>query len=80
MRKQLVPLLLGAILTPSLSSADAVEQLLAASDIKGGLVVHLGCGDAVETAVLRLGSVYLVQGLDVDAANVQAARKRLLAS
>ncbi|MEE8450577.1 MAG: PQQ-binding-like beta-propeller repeat protein [Thermoguttaceae bacterium] len=81
MRKQLISaLLLGVILAPAMCNADAVEQLLDASGVQGGLVVHLGCGDGEETAPLRVNEAYLVQGLDVDAANVQAARKNLLAS
>jgi len=45
------------------------------SGIKGGLIVHLGCGDAKLTAALRAGDSFVVQGLDADAGNVEAARK-----
>jgi len=47
--------------------------------IQGGVVVHLGCGDGTVTAQLAAGPQYVVLGLDTDAANVAAARKRLLA-
>ena len=50
-------------------------QILAASGVKGGLVVHLGCGDGKLTAALRANESYLVQGLDADAGKVAAARE-----
>jgi outer membrane protein assembly factor BamB len=53
------------------------KQILAAAGVQGGLVVHLGCGDGKLTAALRAGEGYLVQGLDVDANNVETARKNL---
>ncbi len=33
--------------------------LLRSSGVKGGLIVHLGCGDGRGTAGLRLGKCYL---------------------
>jgi len=53
----------------------ALVAPLIASDIKGGLVVHVGCGDGKLTAALRANDAFLVHGLDADAANVAAARK-----
>lgn len=44
------------------------------SGIKGGVVVHLNCGNGRLTAALRAGESYLVQGLDADAKNVRDAR------
>jgi len=67
----------------------AAKQILAASGVRGGLVVHLGCGDGRLTAALAVRGVssrrdpagrgrpahnaYLVHGLDTDPANVQKA-------
>src|SRR6185437_717324 len=34
--------------------------------IKGGVIVHLGCGDGKLTAALRVNDSYIVQGLDAD--------------
>ena len=53
------------------------EQILKACDIKGGLVVHVGCGDGRLTAALHAGDAFLVQGLDSSESNVQAARQYL---
>jgi ribosomal protein L11 methylase PrmA len=57
------------------ASAAAARQILAATGVHGGLVVHLGCGDGQLTAALRANDAYLVQGLDADQAAVQAARR-----
>jgi outer membrane protein assembly factor BamB len=60
--------------TPSPPQAWA-RQVLDATGVRGGLVVHLGCGDGQRTAALRAGDAYLVQGLDADESNVRAARE-----
>lgn len=57
------------------SQQQSASQILADSGVKGGLVVHLGCGDGKLTAALRAGDNYTVQGLDPDAKNVETARK-----
>jgi outer membrane protein assembly factor BamB len=67
----LVARLFGAGVDEQKSAAD----ILAATGVKGGLIVHLGCGDGRLTAALRANDSYLVHGLDTDAKNVQAARK-----
>jgi outer membrane protein assembly factor BamB len=65
---------------PASSDREGLAQrLLAAAGVKGGLVVHLGCGDGRLTAALRRSERYLVHGLDSDAAKVEGARKHLLA-
>lgn len=53
------------------------REILSATGVKGGLVVHLGCGDGALTAALRSSDSYLVQGLDADRTNVARARKHL---
>ncbi len=55
--------------------AETAKELVDASGVTGGLVVHVGCGDAKLTAGLRAGSSYLVHGLDTDAARVAKARE-----
>jgi len=57
-------------------SADAVlaRDILDASGVEGGLIVHLGCGDGKLTAALRAGDAYLVHGLDDEQSNVERAR------
>jgi len=70
--------------------AGEAEEILDATGIKGGLIVHVGCGDGKLTAALAVGGVstrrdaagrgrpahssFLVHGLDADAANVEKAR------
>jgi SAM-dependent methyltransferase len=57
--------------------AEEAQQILSATGVKGGLVVHLGCGDGRLTAALRANDSYLVHGLDADAANVEKARTHI---
>jgi len=57
--------------------ADQAADILSATGVAGGLVVHVGCGDGKLTAALRAGESYLVHGLDADAANVAAAREHI---
>ena len=68
-----------AVVTAAVSDSErqSASQILAATGIKGGLIVHLGCGDGKLTAALRAGDNYTVQGLDPDAKNVETARKHI---
>jgi len=50
------------------------KQILEITGVKGGLIVHIGCGDGKLTAALSVGESYLVHGLDSDAQAVEAAR------
>ena len=61
------------------AGADAHEaaRILAAGGVRGGLVVHLGCGDGRLTAALRGSGSTVVQGLDADAAKVAEAREHI---
>jgi len=51
------------------------RQILETTSVKGGLIVHIGCGNGRLTAALRVGESYLVHGLDTDAENVCKARR-----
>ncbi len=51
------------------------KRIFDTSGVKGGLVVHIGCGDGKLTAALRPNDSYLVHGLDKSAKNVAKARK-----
>jgi outer membrane protein assembly factor BamB len=53
------------------------KQILDDTDFKGGLIVHIGCGDGKLTAALHRRSNSLVHGLDGDPNEVSAARKYL---
>ncbi len=57
----------------SLSASDTADTVRN-SGIRGGIVVHLGCGDGRQTASMLLNSSYLVHGLDTDADNVAKAK------
>ncbi|MHC4741040.1 MAG: outer membrane protein assembly factor BamB family protein [Planctomycetota bacterium] len=59
---------------PEEASTDLAGRILKESGVKGGLVVHLGCGDGKLTAALGASDRYLVHGLDVNAKNVEKAR------
>ena len=55
------------------------KQILDATGIQGGLVVHLGCGESKLTVALHASDRYRVHGLDRDAANVRKAREYVTA-
>ncbi|MFQ6132416.1 MAG: PQQ-binding-like beta-propeller repeat protein, partial [Armatimonadota bacterium] len=68
----------SATAAPADSAARArAREILNATGVKGGLVVHLGCGEGRLTAALRANHSYLVHGLDANARNVQKAREHL---
>ena len=70
---------LAVIALASAAVRADVTELAKSSGVKGGLVVHLGCGDGRETAKLLLDEKYLVHGLDADDAKVRQARKTIQA-
>ena len=49
-------------------------HILDATGVKGGLVVHIGCGDGKLTAGLHVNDGYLVHGLDKNAKSIAKAR------
>ncbi|MFP4056783.1 MAG: methyltransferase domain-containing protein, partial [Candidatus Brocadiia bacterium] len=59
------------------ANAGEAAAILAASGVRGGLVVHLGCGDGKLTAALRVNDSYIVHGLDADLGNVSKAREHI---
>jgi outer membrane protein assembly factor BamB len=70
----------GLTLTKAHAGSPGVElarQILAATGVQGGFVVHVGCGDGKLTAALRANERYLVHGLDTDTAKVERARKHI---
>ena len=75
--KRLVLVLAVTMMTAALSSAETGIEIIDTSGIKGGLVVHLGCGDGKLTAELRINDRYLVHGLDGNAENIHKAQEHL---
>ena len=68
------------VIAPSASAAipaSQAESILQAAGIKGGVIVHLGCGDGALAAALGTSDRFLVHGLDSDPANIASARTRL---
>jgi SAM-dependent methyltransferase len=59
------------------SDARRAQEILEATGVTGGLVVHLGCGDGALTASLHANDSYVVQGLDTERRNVERARKHV---
>lgn len=60
--------------------ADDLVSLVKQSGVSGGLIVHVGCGDGSATAALLAGDRYLVQGLQTDAGQLDAARTHIEAT
>jgi len=58
-------------------AGEQAQQILDATGVKGGLIVHVGCGDGRLTAALRANDGYLVHGLDRDAKNIERARRHI---
>jgi len=54
-------------------------EILKATGVRGGIVVHLGSGDGELTAALKANDSYQVQGLDAQAEDVATARKNIRA-
>ncbi|MCU0916029.1 MAG: PQQ-binding-like beta-propeller repeat protein [Planctomycetes bacterium] len=59
---------------------EQAQSILDAAGVKGGLIVHLGCGDGRLTAALCRGPAYQVHGLDTDVRDIEEARRRIRAS
>jgi hypothetical protein len=57
-----------------MAAASEANEILRITDVRGGLVVHIRCGDGRLTAALSPRDGYVVHGLDTDPANVQNAR------
>ncbi|MHC4204704.1 MAG: outer membrane protein assembly factor BamB family protein [Planctomycetota bacterium] len=68
-------------LTASETNARQAEQkakdILDATGVKGGVVVHVGCGGGRLTAALCANDSYIVQGLDKDMENIKKAREHI---
>ncbi|MHC4727765.1 MAG: outer membrane protein assembly factor BamB family protein, partial [Planctomycetota bacterium] len=56
------------------NAEQKAKQILDTTGIKGGLVVHIGCGDGKLTAALYTNKSYLVHGLDTDGVDIAKAR------
>ncbi len=74
---RMIILVFVLMINPALAAESQQQQagrILSDTDVKGGLIVHIGCGDGTLTGALRANGSYLIHGLDRDAKNVQKAR------
>ena len=83
-RTSCLPILVLVMLLPSLApgagagaESRLAERIMGNAGVKGGLIVHIGCGDGKLTAALHTGEEYLVHGTDPDQANVDEARRHI---
>ena len=67
-------LLTGAVAAKNDDPARLAGEILDVTGVKGGMVVHLGCGDGRLTAALRVDESYTVHGLDANPAKVAEAK------
>ncbi len=51
------------------------REILEQTGVKGGLIVHIDCGDGQLTAALRDNERYIVHGLDTNTKNIKTARR-----
>ncbi|MHC4166263.1 MAG: outer membrane protein assembly factor BamB family protein, partial [Planctomycetota bacterium] len=51
------------------------ERILENTGVRGGFVVHVGCGDGKITTAMCANDSFIVQGLDTNSANVAKARE-----
>lgn len=57
--------------------AAEAGQIIEATGVKGGLIVHVGCGDGRLTVAMRVNDSCLVHGLDADDGNIRKARDHI---
>ena len=65
----------SSVMAQPFREKQQAKKILDTCDVRGGLIVHIGCGDGKLTAALRASDKYLVQGLDSSEKNVQQARR-----
>ncbi|NQV35425.1 MAG: PQQ-binding-like beta-propeller repeat protein [Phycisphaeraceae bacterium] len=71
-------MLVGLLVFTTSAFAQTGSEIIRESGIKGGLIVHIGCGDAKLTSELTVNDSCIVQGLDKDKDAIQATRQKLL--
>jgi len=62
------------------SPAQQAEEIINATGVQGGFIIHIGSGDGQLTQALRANDHYIVHGLDSNPANVRKAREAILSS
>jgi len=75
--KSLVKVMLIGMFVCAGALAESVADIVKDVNFKGGLIVHLGCGDGKLTAALHVNESCLVHGLDTEADAVAKARRHI---
>lgn len=70
-------MVIGLVVCSQTVAGVTAEDVCETAGIKGGLVVHLGCGEGHLTPELLAGDAFVVQGLDTDPVKVRQARERI---
>jgi len=73
--KSLIKVVLAGMCISTATLANSATDIIKETDFKGGLIVHLGCGDGKLTAALHVNDTCLVHGLDSNPDAVAKARK-----
>ncbi len=72
----LVVFLLSGVATANENdAAKDAKEILYITGVKGGIIVHLGCGDGTLTTALHIDDGYTVHGLEADPGKVDQARR-----
>ncbi len=56
---------------------ELARQILRETGVRGGLIVHIGCGDGRLTAALRANDSFLVHGLEGSSKSLEQAREHI---
>jgi outer membrane protein assembly factor BamB len=73
-------LLVMSLISPAAQAQQMeqeAEKIFDATGVKGGLVVHIGCGNGRLTAALHVNDSYIIHGLDRGAKNIEKAREHI---
>jgi outer membrane protein assembly factor BamB len=78
--KILIGIVTALFILPPAEGGQSVQnkqarKILDTTGVKGGLIVHIGCGDGRLTAALHVNDRYLVHGLDKNNTDIKQARK-----
>jgi len=77
MLKQIPTILSLAFFCIGTCFGQTPKRIIEKAGVRGGLIVHLGCGDGKETTEFHVDERFLVQGLDTDPEKVALARRRI---
>ena len=58
-------------------TSQEAKKILDTTGVKGGLIIHIGCGDGRLTSALLANDSYLIHGLDANPQNVKKAREHI---